>query len=489
MRRLLVVAMVLGFALASLATAPPAQAAAPALRVDGNLLVDAAGTPVRLLGVNRSGSEYACIQGWSIFDGPVDDAAVQAIASWSPTAVRVPLNEDCWLGQNTAPAHGGEAYRGAIEAFVGRLNAAGIIAVLDLHWSAPGKQPATGQAKMADAVDAPEFWRSVATRFRANPAVVFDLYNEPHDVSWACWRDGCQVDGQQVAGMQRLVDAVRSTGARQPLMLTGLAYGNDLSQWLAHRPADPAGALVAGFHLYNFNACVDEGCWDRTVGAVADHVPVVTGELGENDCSAAFVTRYMDWADRRAVSYLGWAWNPYDCGGFPALISSYDGTPTAFGAGLRDRLRSQAGRVVLEYRNGDPNARDRTIRPQLRLTTVGDPVPLAELTVRYWYTVGGNPGQQVRCESAQMGCGTVTTRLATTDRRGANAYLEVGFQPGTGTVQRTGEIGLRITKSRSSYDETDDWSYQPSSTAFGPAPRITLYRNGRLIAGSEPPAR
>lgn len=484
MRRLVLAILVLGFTVPTFAAAPPARAAAPAVRVQGNRLVDAAGAPIRLLGVNRAGSEYACIQGWGIFDGPVDDAAIRAIASWNPTAVRVPLNEDCWLGQNTAPAYGGEAYRAAIEGFVGRLHAAGLIAVLDLHWSGPGAQPATGQTRMADARDAPAFWRSVAARFRNDPAVVFDLYNEPHDIGWGCWRDGCSVDGHQVAGMQQLVDAVRGTGATQPLILTGLAYGNDLSQWLAHRPRDPAGALVAGFHLYNFNACVDEACWDRTVGPVAEQVPVVTGELGENDCSAAFITRYLDWADRRGVSYLGWAWNPYDCGGFPALITGYDGTPTPFGAGLRDRLRRQAPTgVALEYRTGDSAAYDRSLRPHLRLTGAG---ALNRITVRYWYRVGGAPGQDVRCDWAQVGCQHVTLRLGRIERPGANAYLEVGFAAGAGAPASTGELQLRVTKRSGGYDETDDWSYDRTRTAYAPWTRVTVYRDGRLISGSEP---
>src|SRR2546422_3166294 len=52
----------------------------------------------RLRGVNRSGTEYACAQGWGMFDGPSDSASVQAIASWKANVVRVPLNETCWLG-------------------------------------------------------------------------------------------------------------------------------------------------------------------------------------------------------------------------------------------------------------------------------------------------------------------------------------------------------------------------------------------------------
>src|SRR2546429_5182130 len=61
---------------------PPGLAPAPAVHVQGNRLVDSAGRSLRLRGVNRSGAEYACAQGWGVFDGPSDSASVSAIASW-----------------------------------------------------------------------------------------------------------------------------------------------------------------------------------------------------------------------------------------------------------------------------------------------------------------------------------------------------------------------------------------------------------------------
>jgi hypothetical protein len=51
----------------------------------------------------------------------------------------------------------------------------------------------------------------------------------------------------------------------------------------------------------------------------------------------------MPFADRHGISYLGWSWNVADCEGEPALITSYDGTPTPFGIGLRDHLRALHG--------------------------------------------------------------------------------------------------------------------------------------------------
>ncbi len=332
-------------------TARAADKATPALsvRVQGNTLVDGAGNPVRLLGVDRSGTEYACAQGWGIFDGPSDATSIAAMAAWHINAVRVPLNEDCWLGINGVAAnYSGAAYQTAIADYVTALHAAGLIAILDLHWNAPGTTLATGQQVMADADHSPAFWTSVATFFKSDHAVVFDLYNEPNGISWSCWLNGCTAPGAswQTAGMQQLLNAVRATGATQPVMLGGLGYANDLSSWLANRPTDPDSQEIASFHVYNFTTCDTVSCWTSTVAPVAAVMPVVTGEIGENDCASGFIDSYMAWADASGISYLGWTWDATDsgwsCTGGPALISDYDGTPTGYGAGYQAHLAALA---------------------------------------------------------------------------------------------------------------------------------------------------
>jgi Cellulase (glycosyl hydrolase family 5) len=137
------------------------------------------------------------------------------MTSWRINAVRIPLNEDCWLGINgLPPRYSGARYRMAIRAYAERLHQAGLYVILDLHWNAPGQARATGQQPMADLDHSVAFWSSVARVFKADPAVAFDLYNEPYGISWKCWRDGCILPaGWRTAGMQALVDAVRSTGA------------------------------------------------------------------------------------------------------------------------------------------------------------------------------------------------------------------------------------------------------------------------------------
>jgi len=336
-------------------TLPATPSPSLSIRVAGNRLVNGKGETIRLLGVNRSGTQYACVGNWGIFDGPSDAASVKAMASWKINTVRVSLNEHCWLGINGVnPAYSGANYQNAIVNYVNLLHQHGLYVVLDLHWSAPGKTLAKSQQMMADLDHSPAFWSSVATKFKNDPAVLFDLYNEPHNVNnnYACWRDGCtististssssQVSGSwRSAGMQSLVDAVRGTGATQPIVLSGDGYGGNLYKWADYKPKDPLNSLVASVHTYNFSSCVTVTCWNNMIKPVAAVVPVVSGEMGENDCAHGFIDMYMNWMDSIGAGYLGWGWVTSPCAGEPALIIDYSGTPTRYGIGLRNHLVS-----------------------------------------------------------------------------------------------------------------------------------------------------
>jgi endoglucanase len=345
-----------GAAAAALVCAGAVAAGAPTpnLRVRDHRLVDG-GHTVQLRGVNRSGLEYACIQGYGFFDSPhpdrIDDPAmIAAMKSWDINAVRVPLNEDCWLGVNAPRPFSGTAYRRIVRRYVAALNAAGLYVILDLHWAAPGRMPATNQIPMADRDHAPAFWRSVARTFSSDHALVFDLFNEPYGISWKCWRDGCVVPASggrpayRAAGMQQLIDAVRSTGARQPLMLGGIQWSLDLSGWLAHEPGDPLHALVASEHDYGGLSPCSSACRGAIINT-RRRVPVVLGELGETDCRHGYIDQMMRFADDHGISYLGWAWDAvspggWSCSGGPSLITSYRGTPTGYGVGFEDHFRA-----------------------------------------------------------------------------------------------------------------------------------------------------
>ncbi len=339
------------------------------LHVVGNQIEDGSGRAIIPHGVNRMGGEYACLSGLS-FDGPINQTVVNAMLSWDVNIVRIPMNEDCWLGINNLPAAPltMAQYRTDVMSWVNLLNANGIIAILDLHWVNGGTNQATGQTPMTDLDHAPAFWTSVANTFKNNSSVLFDLFNEPfvntsfppNSTDWSCWKNGstapqtspCSNVGYAVAGMQTLVNTVRATGATNIIMLGGLSFSNDLTGWLANKPTDPMNNLVAAQHIYPTNPCGNNStfpfpsCLDSQVAPVKAQVPVLAGEIGEYDCASSFINTVMAWYDAHGIGYMAWTWNGYNCGSTPALITTQDGTsgtPTAYGQGYMAHLLALGG--------------------------------------------------------------------------------------------------------------------------------------------------
>ncbi|SDD34046.1 Cellulase (glycosyl hydrolase family 5) [Nocardioides lianchengensis] len=351
-------------------TGPAAETTGAAQpRVEENRLVDArTGRDFVPRGVNWSSFEYACAQGWglSALDttaGAADphDAQAAAIASWGANTVRLPLNQDCWLGSRGAPVSDQyeertyEAYRDEVARFVTALNRHGLVVILDLHSRKRAEAPEFGNLAMPDA-ESLVFWRSVATAYRHRPSVMFDAFNEPYsrydatdelvfDLTWACWRDGgCEApaeddqtatDGTRtypVQGMAAVVGEIRDSGAEQPILLGGLDYANDLSRWLEFAPDDDQ--LVAAFHSYDFKACSTLACWDSVLGPLADSVPVLTSELGAEDPLDGYVDRYLEWADDRGIGAVFWVWAAHASDPMSLLVEQ-GGTPTEYGVRTR----------------------------------------------------------------------------------------------------------------------------------------------------------
>jgi hypothetical protein len=305
----------------------------PGIHVSGNRLVDSHGRVVHWHGVNRSGTEYACIQGWGIFDGPGDAASVKAMSTWKINAVRVPINEDCWLGINGVKrAYGGARYRAAIVRYVKLLHSYGMYAELSLMWAAPGKYKATYQPASPDADHSPALWRSLARTFRKDTRVVLAPWGETI-VNANCFLRGglCEATfGKQnkryrTAGMQQAVSVMRKAGYRGVISIPGINYANDLSKWLSHKPRDPRRQLVAEAHIYGKNTCSSISCLNRTLLPVAKRVPLIFGETGEtydgSSCGSSNTAGFMNWVDANASGYLAWTWDTWgDCS---SLISNY----------------------------------------------------------------------------------------------------------------------------------------------------------------------
>jgi len=328
--------------------APLTGSSLTGISVSGKHLVDGGGHVVHLQGVNRSGTEYACVQGWGIFDGPSDAYSVAAIKTWNVNVVRVLLNEDCWLGINGIDAqYSGQNYINAIVAYVNLLHQYGIYAEVSLIWGAPGKYQATYQPAAPDEDHSPKMWSSMAATFKNDPNVILAPWGET-TVGWKCFmRKGCDDQATygpsnkfyRTAAMQQAVDLMRKAGYTGVISIPCIDYANACgkidgakyggSTWLDSRPKDPQHQLIAEAHVYGKNLCDTIDCFDSSMRPITKVVPMIFGETGEtydgSGCDASYITTFMTWADAHGVGYEAWTWDTW--GGCGVLISNYNGTP------------------------------------------------------------------------------------------------------------------------------------------------------------------
>jgi len=133
----------------------------------------------------------------------------------------------------------------------------------------------------------------------------------------------------------------------------------------------------------------------------------------------------------------------------------------------------------------------------LRIVNGGDKdVSLKDLTVRYWFTAATKQPQN--WFSGPVGPGTATVHPLTTPVHGADAYVEIGFSDKAGAIggRASLDLSFQLCKPGASnnscpsnpetFDEYDDYSYNPFMTSFADWDRVTLYYQGKLIWGAEP---
>ena len=357
--------------LASPASANYGSANFGALKVSGNKIVNAANAcPVFLKGVDIPSMEWQ-----NAGEGPtgttngVLSTAQNAVNNWGVNIIRVPLNQDRWLGSTACSGLSQSAYWALVDAIVAWCQANNCYVLLDLHWSDEnqgGAQCASAQHSMPDNGSV-TFWTSLATHYANNPAVLFDLFNEPEGfTSWSLWKGGGTTpEGYATPGMQKLVNTIRDTGAKNVITAGGLNWAFDLSGVPSNAltDANTAGTLtgngiVYATHIYPWKsspgACLpSNSCVTGAIpAAVYNNYAVMVTEFGQdaNNSQQQALTAgsvvagtwsqdVINWAIANTNGYVAWSSSIDAC---PCLITNWNYTSlsTDFGATVVPDLQS-----------------------------------------------------------------------------------------------------------------------------------------------------
>ncbi len=323
-------------------------AAPPALKVSGLHVTDLDGHRVHLKGVNAASMEWT-----SNGEGHILDTVRTAVTGWHANVIRLPLSQDRWFGKAPEQKDDGAAYRALVRQVVDLCDSLNSYVMLDLHWSNAGdwgKQ--IGQHLMPD-VNSLAFWKECAAAYANRSCVMFDLYNETHDVSWQVWKDGGDVvetDRRKgtslkytAIGMQKLLDTVRATGAKNVVVAGGLDWAYDMSGFLnGSQLVDPTGSgVIYANHDYPFKGDTFDK-WLTKMKAATAKIPVIVSEFGSGG-SGRNNLQGDSWIKQvvQALHDNDWDWTAWDMhpSAAPSLISDWNYTPTAdFGVVVKQEL-------------------------------------------------------------------------------------------------------------------------------------------------------
>ena len=264
-----------------------------------------------------------------------DADMIELVQNWHANVIRVPIMPDLW---QLYPLY----FENILDPIVDLGNRYGVYILVDWHaagnpitgetvypaWS--NSYPNDGNPFNPNITLATRFWSSVAERYKNDPWVIYDIFNEPFRITWTDWRPVAQ----------QLVDVVQSHNSRALVLVPGVSWAYDLS----HVKQDPVQRqnIVYDTHPYP-GGTVWFGPWDSYFGYLTNYYPVFASEWGfEPGASDQNLDGTVQSYGQPIVAYMAqksmswtafcWStvWDPF------MLQTRY--TPTEFGELVKDTL-------------------------------------------------------------------------------------------------------------------------------------------------------
>ena len=317
-------------------------------QVRGAEIVDGTGHTLLLRGAMIPTS-FAYINSWQHGQDPttiLDATTFTTMANWRMNAVRI--NISYWIYQ----LNPGQ-YLARLDQAVAAAHAAKLYVILDYHDDAQSGNPAPDGLMHAETVT---FWKILATHYKTDPMMLFDPMNEPKYGNWQTWLHG---DGTGVVGYQQVIDAIRSVGAPQIIVLEpGHACPTcNHTAWVGvdqYLPRDPN--IIFSLHEYAGVVVGNPQVWDAAWGPVLGRYPIYYGEWavlphadhpvfcrGLSSSNADTITNaFLSYAQSRQANWTAWDFSSTN------MIQSFtDYAPTTFQSGApwscESASASQAG--------------------------------------------------------------------------------------------------------------------------------------------------
>jgi len=325
---------------------------------------------------------------------------------WNLNMVRLPVSNFLWRRD-------GQAYLDRVGKIVRAATAVGLVVVIsDCEDSASGETSPPG----LPAENSISFWKTWAAYFKDDPHVIFTAFNEPsanlipghvtgqHNSSdWQFWlHGGTAAGGQQIAGMQALVDAIRSTGASQLISVSAFFDPLDFQGFGPNFFISDANTIYEA-HPFFDHALTDEQR-DANFGFLARSVPVYAGRWGldltedlpschsvPGDPQDAMNLLYRTFAyfDSKQIA---WTTSAYEPNGLVQNLVTFDPTTldNTWTCGVIANPEPGMGQVQLLWLTGDPLGWS-TLNKDLTASAAGGPAaPIApgEIVNFYGYLFG-----------------------------------------------------------------------------------------------------
>lgn len=317
----------------------------PALQIVANRIVTTETiTPVRLRGVNRSGLEYAAPDPPGFFaNAGFSEREFDEIAAWAGNVIRLPFNQARVLDADLSAE-----YLETIDRVISLAAKRGSYTLLDLQWLdsvSPRGHLSSGEPNFVPPLPnlaSVEVWSKLARRYCQETAVLYDLFNEPHDplADDDGDLDGIRPDGSIFPLPRRrvrfrdwnawaghLARAVRNQHPDALIFVSGVDWGYDL----CHFPSPDLPRVVYSSHVYPSKT----KSWPSAFGNLSAKSPVFVGEFGGVEENLSWGQELLSYLDARQIGWAAWSWSDH-----PHLVTASEYAPTVFGELVRDALRS-----------------------------------------------------------------------------------------------------------------------------------------------------